>query len=139
MTVSAKKGDFILRDSLVGKMIARMKETNSYLVGDEISDCDIETDTGDIFIRPLNFKDSKFKTFSEKGDVYLLVSERFPCSLKLETGLGVIKSTHPWEIKKRGSGYFYKIKKTGTNIGNMEIVTELGDIFVENSWGEKKQ
>ena len=115
-----------------------MKETNSYLVGDEISDCDFETDSGDLFIRPLNFKDDKFKSFSETGDVYLVVSNQFPCSLKLETGLGVIKSAHPWEIKKRGSGHYYKFDKSNSNKGKMEIITDFGDIFVENEWSKDK-
>ena len=61
----------------------------------------------------------------------LLISESPSCSITLETGLGMFKSSHSWNVKKRGSGYIYKFEKTNPANGKIELFTDFGDIYIE--------
>lgn len=132
VAVSTQKGEFILLDSAIAKFVARNKESDNYLVANRISNCDIESEEGDIFLRPIEEERSHYKVFSVRGDVYLLIGGDPRCSVSLETGLGLIKSVHPWRIRKRGSGYYYFSPDSSS--GSMSIITDLGDIMVEAVW-----
>jgi len=131
IAISAKEGNLIFQDNMIGKLVFDLDDSDCYLTRNRIVDCDIETKNGDVFLHPLDLNESNYKITSERGDMNLLITASPLCSIKLETGLGLMRSEHPWNIKKRGSGRYYEFKKSNPNRGKLEIITDLGDIYIE--------
>ncbi len=134
VAVSSNKGNLIFQDCRIGKLVARLKNSDCFLIGNSISNCDFESKTGDIFFRPVDYNQSFFNISTKKGDVFFLISESPLCQVFLETGLGMIKSEHPWDIIKSGSGFSVNLEKTDSNTGKIVIITDFGDIFIKKNW-----
>ncbi|HDL19388.1 MAG TPA: hypothetical protein ENH29_10060 [Bacteroidetes bacterium] len=134
MGISAGKGILIIEKSNIGKLVTRLKEAEGYFIGNRTSGFDVQSKTGDIFVRPVGFKNCQFRIESEHGDIHFFMPEALPCSISMETGLGRIRTPYSWVIRKRGSTHYFRLKKTNPAGGKIDIVTDFGDIQIEKIW-----
>lgn len=137
MGVSADKGVLIIEKSSFGKLVARLQEAEGYFIGNRVSGFNVQSKTGDVFVRPVDFKNCRFKIESERGDIHFFLPEVLPCSISMETGLGRIRTPYSWTIRKRGSTHYFRSKKKNPARGKIDMVSDFGDIQIEKIWQDR--
>ena len=76
VVVSIDKGNLIFQECLMGKMVVRLKDSNCFLAGNSITNCDIESKTGDVFFVRWIMKKVRIKSKVKKVTSFFLFQNR---------------------------------------------------------------
>lgn len=134
MKFSIKKGQFIIDNSKIIRLVAGSKDADLYLINNDIRSGEIELKHGDFFFNSDLDNHAKIRARSESGDMYLILPETPGSNFVVETALGRIDSIQPWQVKKSGGVTFLDYSGNQGSDNVCEFFSDIGDIHIQQRW-----
>ncbi len=131
IAVEIDDGRFVLKECRANRLIIRSKRATVFVLNNQLDECDVTTEKGDIFLLPRLNTFEELKLQSKKGSVYLRLPEKPDCILQAETALGNIFCPYDWPVRKRGSGYLLFLRGSTEETGRIDVITEIGDVIIQ--------
>jgi len=124
-----KRGRLVLRNCRIYRLVVRSNDGDVFLVGNRLVQGDIQTESGDIFLRP-RLRSTRFLLCQTKsGDFFVKLAPYPACRLVAETGLGRIFSPYAWKPVHRGGGETLRL--SNADRPEIRLISEIGDIFIQ--------